>query len=182
MAFGRSLRREHLVAASLAGAVVVVVGYASGLGLKPGTVAAAEPPPVAQGTKPAPEVQPSQGNPPPPELPQPVAPPPLPPVPVIAPPSHEVPPDPGPVVVEPTPPSPPSTPPPPPPPPGSPLPECQPSVLQPVGDTVAALPLLGDLTKTLGVTGPDGLLTAVIGYCAAKDGTVQAISTGSPVG
>jgi len=33
---GPALRRDHVIAASLAGAVVVVVGYASGIGLRPG--------------------------------------------------------------------------------------------------------------------------------------------------
>ncbi|EOD63425.1 hypothetical protein H480_37070, partial [Amycolatopsis vancoresmycina DSM 44592] len=45
---GPALRRDHVIAASLAGAVVVVVGYASGIGLHPGTAAAA-PPAVADG-------------------------------------------------------------------------------------------------------------------------------------
>jgi hypothetical protein len=35
----RLLRREHIVAASLVGSVVVVVGFASGLGTRPGTEA-----------------------------------------------------------------------------------------------------------------------------------------------
>jgi hypothetical protein len=41
----RLLRREHIVAASLVGSVVVVVGFASGLGSRPGTGAEAAPAP-----------------------------------------------------------------------------------------------------------------------------------------
>ncbi len=41
----RLLRREHIVAASLVGSVVVVVGFASGLGSRPGAGANAAPTP-----------------------------------------------------------------------------------------------------------------------------------------
>ncbi|HEY4021025.1 MAG TPA: hypothetical protein VGM75_20215 [Pseudonocardiaceae bacterium] len=56
---GTILRREHLVAACLVGTVVVVVGFASGLGLtKPAATGAqatqnATMPPMSQGTQPA---------------------------------------------------------------------------------------------------------------------------------
>ncbi|HEX6361047.1 hypothetical protein [Actinophytocola sp.] len=54
----RLLRREHIVAASLVGSVVVVVGFASGLGSRPGTGASAAPAPDGGGqpvaTAPAP--------------------------------------------------------------------------------------------------------------------------------
>jgi hypothetical protein len=48
-----SLRREHLVAASLVGSVVVVLGFASGLGIHHTTSAAAAPP-ATGGTPPPP--------------------------------------------------------------------------------------------------------------------------------
>ena len=66
----RLLRREHVVAASLVGAVVVVVGYASGLGTLPVTASeapseddpvAAAPPPGTQA--PTQETQPQTGTP-----------------------------------------------------------------------------------------------------------------------
>lgn len=44
----RLLRREHIVAASLVGSVVVVIGFASGLGSRPGTGASAAPAPDGQ--------------------------------------------------------------------------------------------------------------------------------------
>lgn len=63
----RLLRREHVVAASLVGAVVVVIGFASGLGSRPGTGASAAPEPAPGGQEPpaatAP-VTPAQAQPP----------------------------------------------------------------------------------------------------------------------
>lgn len=49
----RLLRREHIVAASLVGAVVVVVGFASGLGSRPGAGANAAPAPAPGQDQPA---------------------------------------------------------------------------------------------------------------------------------
>ncbi|MFI7115875.1 hypothetical protein [Amycolatopsis sp. NPDC049868] len=167
-------RRDQLIAASLTGAVVIVVGYASGLGLKPGTVAESAPPaidrPAPSGPSPVPD-----GNPPPPgPIPS------LPAVPVTDAPAPVAPPGPGggvevsppapppePVPTHPHP-EPPTTPPPPP----EELPVCQPGAVQQVLDTVAALPLLGGVTGGLGVTGADGLGATLLGYCRAPDGTV----------
>lgn len=173
---GIAPRRDQLIAASLTGAVVIVVGYASGLGLKPGT-AAENPPVLAQpapsGTTPLPS-----GEPP---APAPI--PSLPAVPVTDIPAPVVPPAPGggvevppsvpplePVPSHPHPEPPPVTPPLPP--PDVELPACQPGVAQQVLDTVAVLPLLGGVTDGLGVTGSGGLGATLLGYCRAPDGTV----------
>jgi hypothetical protein len=48
----RLLRREHIVAASLVGSVVVVVGFASGLGTRPGTSPGADAAPAPGGDTP----------------------------------------------------------------------------------------------------------------------------------
>lgn len=56
MAAGISLRREHVVAASLVGSVVVVLGFASGLGIHQTTGAAA--PPATAGTPAPPTTEP----------------------------------------------------------------------------------------------------------------------------
>lgn len=64
----RLLRREHIVAASLVGSVVVVIGFASGLGTRPGTGANAAPMPggdehpVATGPAPTTQAQPTQNT------------------------------------------------------------------------------------------------------------------------
>lgn len=65
----RLLRREHIVAASLVGSVVVVIGFASGLGTRPGSGATAAPAPGGDEhpvtTAPAPatqQAQPTQGG------------------------------------------------------------------------------------------------------------------------
>lgn len=65
----RLLRREHVVAASLVGAVVVVIGFASGLGSRPGTGASAAPapggtqePPAATAPVTPAQTQPPQGG------------------------------------------------------------------------------------------------------------------------
>lgn len=172
---GPALRRDHVIAASLAGAVVVVVGYASGIGLRPGSAAdAATPPPVADGGPPAPATtQPLPSGLPPsgvPAVPLPAGAPPAEPMPPMPP----VPSTPGDVVVAPTPAPVPTTPPttPPPPPPGTDVPACEPGAAQQVLDTVGGLPLLGTVTTGLGVTGPDGLGALVLGYCRAPDGAL----------
>ena len=176
---GPALSRDHLIAASLAGAVVVVVGYASGIGLRPGSPAAAAPPVVADGGH---QGTPPTGEPlPPGEPPANVPSTPLPAVPIVGPatvlpPDTSMPPMGGGVDVEPTPVTetpPPGTTVPPPPPPGTDLPACQPGVAQQVLDTVGGLPLLGAVTTGLGVTGADGLGATVLGYCRAADGTVE---------
>jgi len=187
---GPALRRDHVIAASLAGAVVIVVGYASGIGLRPGT-AAATPPAVADGGHPAaPETPAAQplpagrlptGGPasPLPALPvgdQPAVPmPPLPPMPSMPGDIGVVPvPDPG--SLDPGTPPPPSSPEPTtpvPPPPGTDLPACQPGVPQQVLDTVGGLPLLGAVTTGLGVTGPAGIGAQVLGYCRTPDGGLE---------
>lgn len=177
---GPALSRDHLIAASLAGAVVVVVGYASGIGLRPGSTAAAAPPVVTDG---GPHGAPATENPVPPGEPPanvPAAPLPAAPIagaPIALPPDSSMPPMPGGVDVEPAPvtetPPPPGTTVPPPPPPGTELPACQPGVAQQVLDTVGGLPLLGSVTTGLGVTGPDGLGATVLGYCRTADGTVE---------
>jgi hypothetical protein len=193
VAWGRiALRRDHLIAASLASAVVVVVGYASGIGLRPGGVAVAEPPPAGTGL-PATPAGPSgeqgvpsnqmpsmgplppltTGSPPPGSIPAGT------PGDVAAAPVVGTPPDPGtappsidpPSTDSPSPPS--STPVPPLPPPGTELPACQPGVTQQVLDTVGGVPLLGSLTTGLGVTGPDGVGAMVLGYCRTQDGASQ---------
>lgn len=178
---GPALRRDHVIAASLAGAVVIVVGYASGIGLRPGGTAAASAPsvvdgghqnaPATSGEQPLPPSLPTSGVPvsPLPALPagdQQV--PAVPPMPSL----------PGGVDVEPTPtaPEPTSTPPattPPPPPPGTGLPACQAGAAQQVLDTVGGLPVLGAVTTGLGVTGPDGLGATILGYCRKPDGGVE---------
>ena len=56
MAARISLRREHVVAASLVGSVVVVLGFASGLGLHHTTSAVAAPP-ATTGTPPPPATE-----------------------------------------------------------------------------------------------------------------------------
>ncbi|WP_206785578.1 hypothetical protein [Amycolatopsis sp. MtRt-6] len=182
---GPALRRDHVIAASLAGAVVIVVGYASGIGLRPGS-AAATPPVVADGghpvtpQTPAPQPIPTgrlpTGGPasPLPALPVgdvPAAP--MPPMPgdggVVAPVPDPGAPGPG----SPPPSSPPPSAPPTPPPPGTDVPACQPGVPQQVLDTVGGLPLLGAVTTGLGVTGPDGAGALVLGYCRTTDGGLE---------
>jgi hypothetical protein len=179
---GPALRRDHVIAASLAGAVVVVVGYASGIGLRPGT-AAATPPVVADGGHPAaapetPGAQPLPAGQPP--AGGPVSP--LPAVPVGDLPPDPMPSMPGDVGATPAPdpgsPGAGTTPPPSepepttpvPPPPGTDVPACQPGVPQQVLDTVGGLPLLGAVTTGLGVTGPAGVGALVLGYCRTADG------------
>ncbi|WIX90836.1 hypothetical protein [Amycolatopsis sp. DG1A-15b] len=187
---GPALRRDHVIAASLAGAVVIVVGYASGLGLRPGT-AAATPPVVADGGHPATPEAPGAQPLPAGQLPAggPVSP--LPAMPVGDQPADPVPsmpsmpsmpgdigvvpvpdpgsPDPGtlppPSSPEPTTPAPP--------PPGTDVPACQAGVPQQVLDTVGGLPLLGSLTTGLGVTGPAGVGALVLGYCRTADGGLE---------
>ncbi|MGK3207177.1 hypothetical protein [Amycolatopsis sp. MEPSY49] len=177
---GPALRRDHVIAASLAGAVVVVVGYASGIGLRPGGAAdAATPPAVADGGHSAapetPGAQPVPSALPPSDVP--VSP--LPAVPVGDRPAEPMPPIPGGVDVTPAPapdpelPAPTSPPEPAPPPPGTEVPACQPGAAQQVLDTVGALPLLGAVTTGLGVTGPDGLGALVLGYCRTADGGLE---------
>ncbi|MEU4250456.1 hypothetical protein AB0F15_23910 [Amycolatopsis sp. NPDC026612] len=185
---GSAPRRDHVIAASLAGAVVIVVGYASGIGLRPG--AAAEPatlPPVADGGHQATPQTPG-AQPIPPGLPPagvPASPLPAVPVgdqPVAAIPSiPSMPPMPGGGAVDPAPapePGPPPSSPPPPttpplPPPGTDVPACQAGVPQQVLDTVGGLPLLGAVTTGLGVTGPDGVGALVLGYCRTADGGLE---------
>lgn len=173
---GPALRRDHVIAASLAGAVVIVVGYASGIGLRPGGADAATPPPVADGghsvTPETPGAQPLPSALPPSDVP--VAP--LPAVPVGDQPAMTMPDTPGDVVVAPTPepaPPEPTVPPEPAPPPGPDVPACEPAVAQQVLDTVGGLPVLGPVTKGLGVTGPDGVGALVLGYCRTTDGTLE---------
>lgn len=183
-------RRDQLIAASLTGAVVIVVGYASGLGLKPGT-AAGSPPVLAQPAPPGATTLLPEGEPPAPvpipslpaapvtDIPAPV----LPPMPGgggVELPPPVLPPEPAPTRPNPEPP--PATPPLPP--PGAELPACQPGVAQQVLDTVAALPLLGGVTGGLGVTGPDGLGATLLGYCRAPDGTVvlETVPVPAPAG
>ncbi|MEV7099391.1 hypothetical protein AB0M80_41850 [Amycolatopsis sp. NPDC051045] len=181
---GPALRRDHVIAASLAGAVVIVVGYASGIGLRPGGAAdATTPPAVADGGRP---VTPETPGPPPLPaglLPSGVPVVPLPAAPVGGPPAEAMPPMPGEVTPipdpgspqpgAPEPPSPPSPTTPDPPPPGTDVPACRPGVPQQVLDTVGGLPLLGTVTTGLGVTGPDGLGALVLGYCRAADGGLE---------
>ncbi|HEY3478203.1 MAG TPA: hypothetical protein VGL02_04805 [Streptomyces sp.] len=178
---GPALRRDHVIAASLAGAVVIVVGYASGIGLRPGGAAdAATPPVVADGghhaTPETPGAQPLPSALPPSDVP--VSP--LPAVPIGDQPPMTVPSTPGDVVLTPTadpgsavPTSPPEPTTPPLPSPGTDLPACQPGAAQQVLDTVGGLPLLGAVTSGLGVTGPDGLGALVLGYCRTADGTLE---------
>ena len=183
-------RRDQVIAACLVGAVVVVVGYASGLGLKPGVVAAGGPPaavpggkrpgaPVTPGNQPAPGTQlPPENQLPPIDAVQPMPPAPGPgnsggpvpgPVGVVVPPATQPP------AGSPAPPG--TTPPPSPPPlplptPGTPLPPCKPGVVQPVLDTLGGLPLLGSLVAGLGVTGPNGLPAQLLGYCQLPTGAI----------
>ncbi|MER6665036.1 hypothetical protein ABT256_10840 [Amycolatopsis japonica] len=177
-------RRDQLIAASLTGAVVIVVGYASGLGLKPGAAAESPPPVIAQPAPSGPSPVPD-GKPP---LPAPI--PSLPAVPVTDAPAPVAPPGlggdvdvspsaPPPETVPPTHPhpEPPTTPPPPP----EELPVCEPGAVQQVLDTVAALPLLGGVTGGLGVTGADGLGASLLGYCRAPDGAVVLETVPVPV-
>ncbi|WP_020672204.1 hypothetical protein [Amycolatopsis nigrescens] len=172
-----SPRREHLIAASLTGAVVVVVGYASGIGVRTTIPAGAEaevraaapavpgepavplpagaPPPVG----PVPSLPAASVGVPDVALPMPPMPsmPEVPAIPAPVPPVTEVPST-GPLPPNPSPPGVP-------PPPGLPMPpvpDCQPGVVQPVLDLAGGLPLVGDL----GVTGPSGLLGTLLGYCA----------------
>jgi hypothetical protein len=187
---GIALRRDHVVAASLAAAVVVVVGYASGLGLRPGIVASAgSPPPSAAG--PAPSVPGGDQPAPPGGLPSVGAIPPLPAQPVGGSPSDVTPADlpanmPGNVVAQPTAtpppdpgspapgePAPPGSTTPPVPPPGTELPACTPGLPQQALDTVGGLPLVGGVTIGLGLSGPGGLGALVLGYCRAADGNTQ---------
>ncbi|WP_370940711.1 hypothetical protein [Amycolatopsis sp. cg13] len=176
-----SVGREQVVAACLAGAVVVVVGYASGIGLK--TTAASGPVALDQApaqAAPAPQPVLPNGELPPPGAVQPMPPVPgggIPPVdapppaaPVADAPSGEVPPPTGEIPQpsgDPMPPAPPETPPQTPTgtPPPSGTPTCQPGAVQPVLDTVSGLPLIGGLTTGIGVTGPDGLLSTILGSC-----------------
>ncbi|MEV6641412.1 hypothetical protein [Amycolatopsis sp. NPDC051371] len=178
---GPALRRDHVIAASLAGAVVIVVGYASGIGLRPGgTADAATPPVVADGGHPAtseaPGTQPLPSALPPSDVP--VSP--LPAIPVGDQPATTMPSMPGDVVVAPPldpGPTAPATPPdttPPLPPPGTDVPVCEPGAAQQVLDTVGGLPLLGAVTTGLGVTGPDGLGALVLGYCRTPEGGLEA--------
>ncbi|MEU5263922.1 hypothetical protein [Amycolatopsis sp. NPDC021455] len=181
---GPALRRDHVIAASLAGAVVIVVGYASGIGLRPGgTAGAATPPVVADGGHPATPETPATPSLPPGLPPADVPPVPLPAVPagdVPAPAMPSMPSMPGGIDVVPTPAppdpgSPQPTPPPttPVPPPGTDVPPCQPGVTQQVLDTVGGLPLLGSVTTGLGVTGPGGVGALVLGYCRTTDGGLE---------
>ncbi|ADJ46026.1 hypothetical protein AMES_4201 [Amycolatopsis mediterranei S699] len=187
---GPALRRDHVIAAGLAGAVVVVVGYASGLGLRPGT-AAATPPVVADGGHPVTPQTPGAQPLPAGQLPTggPVSP--LPAIPVGNQPADPIPsipsmpsmpgdsgvvpaPDPGspePGTAPPPPVPPPTTPIPPP--PGPDVPACQAGVPQQVLDTVGGLPLLGAVTTGLGVTGPTGVGALVLGYCRTGDGGLE---------
>ncbi len=179
---GPALRRDHVIAASLAGAVVVVVGYASGIGLRPGT-AAATPPVVADGGHPAaPETsvpQPVPAG----QLPTGGPASPLPAMPVGDQPAAPMPPMPGDTGVVPVPepgsPDPGTSPPPSSPPPTTPappetdVPACQPGVPQQILDTVGGLPLLGSVTTGLGVTGPAGVGALVLGYCRTADGGLE---------
>ncbi|WP_410655393.1 hypothetical protein [Amycolatopsis sp. lyj-112] len=176
---GIAPRRDQLIAASLTGAVVIVVGYASGLGLKPGT-AAENPPVLAQpapsgttplpgGEPPAPAPIPSLPAVPVTDIPAPV----VPPVPgggIEVPPSVP-PPEPVPSPPHPDPDPPPTTPPLPP--PDAELPACQPGVAQQVLDVVAGLPLISEITDGLGAT--------LLGYCRATDGTVVLETVPLPV-
>jgi hypothetical protein len=181
---GPALRRDHVIAASLAGAVVIVVGYASGIGLRPGGAAdAATPPVVADGGHQAAPETPATPPLPPGGPPSNVPAAPLPAVPVGDQPAPSMPsmptdvvvppvPDPGsPPATSPT--SPPPTTPPPLPPPGTDVPACQPGVPQQVLDTVGGLPLLGAVTTGLGVTGPDGVGALVLGYCRTTGGGLE---------
>jgi len=174
----RGPRRDHVIAASLAGAVVVVVGYASGIGLHTATTATPVPPPLAQ--VPQPSTPPAEQ--PPAAMPSDVRPAPLPAAAVGYPqqPPDTMPPMPGGVDVDPTTePAPPTTtmptPTTPPPPPETGVPACQPAVAQQVLDTVGGLPLIGSVTGGLGVTGPDGLTATILGYCRAADGTLTPV-------
>nr|WP_225956233.1 hypothetical protein [Amycolatopsis lexingtonensis] len=168
----------------MAGAVVVVVGYASGIGLHPGGAAdAATPPPIADGghqaTVETPGATPLPSALPPSDVP--VSPLPADPVvPAGDQPAMPMPTPPGDVVV--TPPLDPGTPAPPPgttppprtePPPGTGVPACQPGAAQQVLDTVGGLPVLGAVTTGLGVTGPDGVGALVLGYCRTPDGALE---------
>lgn len=182
---GRSLHREHVVAACLAGAVVVVVGYASGVGLKTAPAGANTSVMAVGGqpqTSPAQQPVPS-GQPPPPDAVEP-----MPPIPGPAAPPAVVPPGAVPVTDVPpvqqppqgsdpappgsTDPGAPSTPPGVPAPPGTPppAPDCQPGAVQPVVDALTGLPLVGGLTTGLGLTGPGGILLALVGSCQPQPG------------
>jgi hypothetical protein len=190
---GRSLHREHVVAACLAGAVVVVVGYASGVGLKT-TPAGADTSVTADGGKPtASQAPPAQqpipaGQPPAPDAgqPMPAMPGPAGPpagVPPVAAPITDVPPvqqppqGPDPVPPGSTDPGVPSTPPNAPVPPGTPvpIPGCQPGLVQPITDAATGLPLVGGLTTGLGLTGPSGVLAALVGSCQPQPGQPPAL-------
>lgn len=80
-------RRDAAVAAALAGAVVVIVGYAAGLGIKSSEAVAAQPPVAPSApAAPVPEQAPEAGAPPAAPAPVPVAPmPPMAPMPVAPP-------------------------------------------------------------------------------------------------
>ena len=185
---GLALRRDHVIAASLAGAVVVIVGYASGLGLRPGTTAAAATPPVADGRQYVMPATPDQQSLPSGPLPSGTVPP-LPAVPVdtgeavAAQPSSpsisdaqptEAPPS-IPATTSTTPPGTPA-----PPPPGTTVPACRPGVTQQVLDAVGGLPVLGQVTTGLGVTGPDGVGATILGYCTAADGSLELAMVPAP--
>lgn len=179
---GPALRRDHVIAASLAGAVVIVVGYASGIGLRPGT-AAATPPAVADGGPPAAPETPGTQPLPAGQLPTGGPASPLPALPVGDQPAEPMPSTPGDIGVVPDPGSPdpgtPQSPAPPepttpvPPPPGTDVPACQPVVPQQVLDAVGGLPLLGAVTTGLGVTGPAGAGALVLGYCRTAEGGLE---------
>jgi hypothetical protein len=183
----QGLRRDHVIAAGLAGAVVIVVGYASGLGLKPSSVGAGRSVTADGGQHSTPQTPAGEQPVPSGQLPSPDAVPPMPPVPggtqpvdvppspsdvvpVTAIPAEQPPPE-----TDPTSPGSPTTPPAPTP-PGTPSPECRPGLVQPVLDAASGLPLVGDLTGGLGITGPSGLLSTLLGSCPAP-----AVSTAPPV-
>ncbi|WP_130348394.1 hypothetical protein [Herbihabitans rhizosphaerae] len=161
---GRILRREHIVAATLVGAVVVVLGFASGIGVRQSQASGTQPPqqaapgntpgnepPLPQAPPEAPPQIPLPG-----EQPLPVVPIALPPqtVPIVTPvptvPPSVPEPSPGPPHNHPSPPPGSPTPPPPGPPP---TPPCQPGWvpvwLDTATGTVQQLPLLGGLAGGL---------------------------------
>ncbi|HVV13577.1 hypothetical protein [Amycolatopsis sp.] len=197
MAVGLSVRREHLVAALLVGGVVVIVGFASGLGLKTTTTnaqAAGTPAAASPGTA-VPDGQLPQAS-----------------VPAMTMPGNDLPsnqipsdvpvsvsepatggdtvpvvttPDPGSGSTTPVSPTNPGTPIAPTNPTSPALPStCLPGAAQQLADTantvVGALPVVGTLTGTLGLAqSPDGsnpgalntLLYSITGYCATPDAT-----------
>ncbi|GHF66663.1 hypothetical protein FHX82_006559 [Amycolatopsis bartoniae] len=204
MAVELSVRREHLVAALLVGGVVVIVGFASGLGLKTSTTnaqAAGAPAAASPGTS-VPDGQLPQASVPAMTMPGTELPAAIPadiPVsagePVTGGDTATVPvvtasTEPGPVSTSPVGPADPATPVTPTDPTVPTLPvACLPGAGQQLADTantlVGELPVVGTLTGTLGLTqSPDGsspgtlntLLYAVTGYCAP---TTAATATGT---